>query len=122
MELSVFRPSQVIDMARDYTLLADGRKIATIKRGQTQTVSIPQTTQYIQAKIDWCSSRKVAVESLSSRQLIVRNTFASNLLNALLLPLYYVTFGRNNYLTIDVVDQPTSESTKARQIKVPQAH
>ena len=57
MNIQVFRPKQFVDMARDYKLFADDVEVATIKRGVTQTVNIPDSTKNIQAKIDWCSSQ-----------------------------------------------------------------
>ncbi|MCF6435846.1 hypothetical protein [Pseudoalteromonas sp. MMG022] len=63
MDIEVFRPKQFQDMARDYKLFADGREVVLIKRGVTQSVSLPEGTQVIQAKIDWCSSAEVKLQS-----------------------------------------------------------
>lgn len=51
MNIQVFRPKQFVDMARDYKLFADDVEVATIKRGVTQTVNIPDSTKTIQAKL-----------------------------------------------------------------------
>ena len=100
MDIEVFRPKQFYDLARNYKLLADDKEIATIKRGITQTVSLPENVQFLQAKIDWCSSPKIHINELNSSKVIIENSFASNFVKALLLPLYYITFGKNKYLSI----------------------
>ena len=101
MDIEVFRPKQFHDMARDYKLFADGEEVAVIKRGISQIVSLPNETKVIQAKIDWCSSAEVKLSDLNSNQITVKNSFASNIFKALLLPLYYISFGKNKYLTIE---------------------
>ena len=100
MNIQVFRPKQFVDMARDYKLFADNVEIATIKRGVTQTFEIPDTTKNIQAKIDWCSSQTFPVSSLTEKGIIIKNSFGSNIFKFFLLSLYYITFGKNRYLTV----------------------
>ncbi|MGB1261367.1 MAG: hypothetical protein ACPG52_00535 [Cognaticolwellia sp.] len=101
MDIEVFRPKQFNDMARDYKLFADGEEVAVIKRGVSQVISLPNDTNVLQAKIDWCSSAEFNVSELSSNQITVKNSFAGNLFKALFLPLYYISFGKNKYLTIE---------------------
>ncbi|ATD01215.1 hypothetical protein [Pseudoalteromonas spongiae] len=101
MDIEVFRPKQFQDMARDYKLFADGKQVAVIKRGKTQTVSLPANTQVIQAKIDWCSSAEVKVSELSGTKITVKNTFANNIIEAMFFAWYYISFGKNKYLTIE---------------------
>lgn len=104
MDIQVFRPKQFIDMARDYKLLADGEEIAIIKRGETQLVSIPYSAKTIQAKIDWCTSQTFPVDSITSKGIVIKNSFASNRRNIfkmIFLPTYYITFGKGKYLSIE---------------------
>ena len=101
MDIDIFRPKQYCDLVRDYKLFADDKEIAMIKRGTNQTISLPNDTKFIQAKIDWCSSPKVYIDDLNSNKVIIRNSFAGNIITALLLSLYYMTFGKNRYLSIE---------------------
>jgi hypothetical protein len=98
MNIQIFRPKQFVDMARDYKLFADDVEVATIKRGIAQTFEIPDSTKNIQAKIDWCSSQPFPVASISDKGIIIKNTFGSNKL--FLLTIYYITVGKNRYLSI----------------------
>ncbi len=42
MEIEVVRPKQFADIFRDYHLLVDGKEAAVIKRGATQTITLPE--------------------------------------------------------------------------------
>lgn len=101
MEIEITRPKQYQDKIRDYHLIIDGEKVAKIKPNSTQTINIPDNAEYIQAKIDWCSSPKLYVKDLTSNKILVKNSFAGNFIKALFLPLYYITFGKGKYLTIE---------------------
>ncbi|WP_105167841.1 hypothetical protein [Pseudoalteromonas sp. T1lg23B] len=101
MDIEVFRPKQYQDMARDYKLFADGQEVAVIKRGVTQVVSLPDDTKAIQAKIDWCSSEPVKLSELKSKKITIKNTFAGNIVKVLFLTFYYISLGKNKYLTIE---------------------
>ena len=52
MEIEVTRPKQSSDSARDYHLLADGKEVAAIKCGTTQTVTLPKGSKKLKAVID----------------------------------------------------------------------
>lgn len=101
MKIEVTRPKQFADMARDYHLLVDGEEIAVIKRGVTQTVTLPEGSKTLKAVIDWCSSPDFQVSDIRSGQIVVKNSFASNFFKALFLPLYYISLGKNRYLRIE---------------------
>lgn len=103
MIIEVSRPKQYADMARDYRLLADGKNIAVLARGSTQTITLPEGTQELTAVIDWCSSPALKVSDIHSGKIEVRNAFASSLVKSLFLPLYYISFGRAKYLVIEPV-------------------
>jgi hypothetical protein len=100
MNIHVFRPKQFVDIARDYKLFADDVEVAIIKRGGTQTIEIPDSTKNIQAKIDWCSSPVFPLASINDKGIIIKNSFGSNIFTLVLLPLYYITFGKNKYLSV----------------------
>jgi len=71
----------------------------------TKTISLPENTKFLQAKIDWCSSPKINISDLNLSKVIIENSFSSNIVKALLLPLYCITFGKNKYLSIKQVKQ-----------------
>lgn len=101
MIIEVYRPKQFHDMARDYKLFADGKEVGIIKRGVRQTISLPSGAKVLQAKIDWCTSPEFELSELQSNKITIKNSFASNFIKAIVLPLYYITYGRNRYLTIE---------------------
>ena len=100
MEIEITRPKQYQDKIRDYYLWADDKKVGKVKPNSTATYVIPDNTQKIRFTIDWCSSPEFKVQDIQSGKVTVSNTSGSNRVSALLLPLYYITFGKNKYLTI----------------------
>jgi hypothetical protein len=101
MEIKVFRPTQFADMARDYILCADGKEIATISRGETKMVNIPDSAKNIHAKIDWCSSPLLPVSAITAGSITVKNSFSHHPLKFLFLTLYYISFGKRTYLLVE---------------------
>ncbi|QGX38421.1 hypothetical protein [Permianibacter aggregans] len=101
MEIKVTRPKQFADMVRDYRLLADSKEIAVIKRGTTQSVTLPEGCKMLKAEIDWCSSPEFPVSEIRAGKIVVKNSFSSNFLKAMFLPLYYISFGKEMYLAIE---------------------
>lgn len=101
MDIEIIRPKQYQDKIRDYHLVVDGSKLTKIKPNSKTIISIPDDAVYIQAKIDWCSSPKFYIKDIKSKQVIIKNTFGGRFFTALFLPLYYITFGKDKYLTIE---------------------
>ena len=101
MEIEVIRPKQYADMARDYHLLVDGKEVAVIKRGTTQTVTLPEGSKTLKAVVDWCSSPDFDVSDICSGKVVVKNSFGSNVFKSLFLPLYYISLGKEKYLKIE---------------------
>jgi hypothetical protein len=101
MDIEIIRPKQFQDKIRDYHLYADGNKLIKIKPNSSQVISVPSHTKYIEAKIDWCSSPKFYLDNSPSKKLIVKNRISGGFFKALILPMYYITFGRRQYLKIE---------------------
>lgn len=99
MEIEVKRPAQWADMIRTYEILIDGVKVSEISRGETIKLAVPDEQFTIQARIDWCTSNVISSNNIS-RKLIVKNSFSGNPLKWLFI-LYYVSFGKNGYLTLN---------------------
>jgi hypothetical protein len=60
--LILTRPRQYVDMLRRYTIIVDGHRRATIRRGQTISLDLPPGRHQVVAKIDWCRSNPVEIE------------------------------------------------------------
>lgn len=101
MEIEIIRPKQYQDKIRDYHLEVDGKKLIEVKPNSKFTLTIPDDAEYIQAKIDWCSSPKFYIKDIKSNKVTIKNTFSGNFLKAIFSPLYYITIGKNKYLTIE---------------------
>ncbi len=101
MEITVFRPIQCNDKFRDYKLIVDNKVVASLKRGETKVILLPEDANTIKAKIDWCTSPSFPVSSITSGKITVKNSFSDNVFKFLFLPLYYISFGRGKYLTIE---------------------
>lgn len=101
MEVEIVRPKQFADIFRDYHLLVDGEEVAVVRRGATQTITLPEGSKTLKAVIDWCSSPDFNVSDIRSGKIVVKNSFASNVFKFLFLPLYYVSFGKEKYLKIE---------------------
>jgi len=101
MEILINRPEQQQDHFRNYRLYADGKKLTTLKPNSTIKLKIPDDTEYIQAKVDWCSSPKLYISDIKSYTIVVKNTLEDNLSAGILAALDYITFGRKLYLTIE---------------------
>lgn len=100
MDLEIIRPKQFQYKIRDYHLFVDGNKFTKIKPNSSQVISVPSHTKYIQAKIYWCSSPKYYLDNSPAKKLIIKNRITGGFLKALILPLYYITFGKRRYLQI----------------------
>jgi hypothetical protein len=101
MDIEIIRPKQFQDKIRNYHLYVDGNKFIKIRPNSSQVISLPSHTKFIQAKIDWCSSPKFYLDNSPSQKLIIKNKISGSFFKALILPLYYITFGKNKYLTIE---------------------
>ena len=101
MEIEVVRPKQFADIFRDYHLLINGKEAAVIKRGATQTITLPEGSKTLKAVVDWCSSPDFDFSDIRSGKIVVKNSFSSNFFKSLFLPLYYISLGKERYLKIE---------------------
>ncbi len=101
MDIEITRPKQYTDKFRDYYLWVDDNEIATIKPNSKQQITFPDDSKNIRVTVDWCSSAEFKISNFNSKKLIIKNSFGDNLLKSIFLPLYYITFGKDKYLTIE---------------------
>ena len=125
------RTSEYNNRLRDYQLFLDGKKIGTIANGQTKEFETTSGQHTILAKIDWCSSPEITLtlNQTDKKELkvggfkngnwimlisigaialhfILRTVFNFNyaiflVIPAFILLVYYLTFGRKKYLTLN---------------------
>jgi hypothetical protein len=136
--IKIQRTSDYINAVRNYRLFIDGKKIGTLSNGQRKEFEIPPGQHTLVAKIDWCSSPNlsIVINETDSKTYIVGSikywkwflplvlmicTLTLILPHApysyyklfLLLPIflfliYYLTFGRKKYLTLQEKSNLTS--------------
>ncbi len=101
MDIEIIRPKQYQDRIRNYKLVIDGVETTIIKPNSKTRITLPDDAEYLQGKIDWCTSPKFYVRDIKSSQVSIKNSFGGNWFTAILLPLYYITFGKGKYLKIE---------------------
>jgi len=115
---------------RQIGIYIDGQQIGTVGNGEVKTFEIPDGNHSIKAKIDWCGSRELEFSVQGDEKkyfklsgfkysniimpaaivivilsLVLRKMFRIEYAAWLILPVflvlfYYLTFGRNDYLTL----------------------
>ena len=115
---------------RQFAIILDGQKLGTVANGEVKSFEIPDGNHSLKAKIDWCGSREIefTVSNEEKRyfklsgfrhsniimpialvlvilSLILRRVYHAEYTIWLILPVflllfYYLTFGRNDYLTL----------------------
>ena len=136
--IKIQRTNDYINALRKYRLYIDGQKIGTINNDETKDFEIPSGRHSLIAKIDWCSSPEISFEVKDDHtktilvgglkngkwimpiiliivvvSLLLPNYSQTNYKLFLVLPpclfiLYFITFGRKNYLTLSEKDKPTT--------------
>ena len=129
-KLIISRKLEWNNKLRQIGIYMDGQKIGTIGNGEIKTFDVPDGNHSIKAKIDWCGSREsafsisgeekkyfklsgfkysniimpmalvIVILSLLLRKLFHIDYAAWLILPVFLMLLYYLTFGRNDYLTL----------------------
>jgi hypothetical protein len=132
------RTNDYMNLMRDYRLFIDGQKIGSIGNAQTKEFEIPAGRHSLIAKIDWCSSQELSfeIDKDDSKTLLVSGFIISKwimplilgiiafsfivtlithfyftlfiILPAFLLLLYFLTFGRKNYLSLKEKEKVTA--------------
>lgn len=128
--LIVKRKSEWLNWARSVSIYLDGQKIGSVSNGDTGEFQIAEGDHQLKARIDWCGSQihsftvtgeqayTVKVNSykysllillsemvLLITHVIVQKTYGISYIFWFIIPfflcsIYYVTFGRNQYLQV----------------------
>lgn len=134
-KIIITRTSEWNNRLRSVGIYVDDQKIGTIANGETKTFDIADGQHNIRAKVDWCGSRTVdfsisgeekkyfrlsgyrysrymglVVASIIILNFILKRTIGLNYVLWLIIPLfvyllYYITFGRNDYLRLREEDK-----------------
>ena len=59
--LIITRKSEFVNALRDYRIYLNGKEIGTISNGETEEFVIPEGTNTLIAKIDWCGSQELKI-------------------------------------------------------------
>ncbi len=99
MELIVSRDSGYADKLRAYVIFVDGKKVGTIRNGETQKFPIATGAHVICAGIDWCKTDllRFTVSDGESPAFQVRSNLRGS---RLFLALWYALVARNQYLLL----------------------
>ena len=129
-KIKIQRTQEYNNRLRDFIILIDGKEIGKIANGETKNFEILPGHHIIKAKIDWCSSPELSIiiddnETKSLKvggfkydnwlmpitfvvfffHFIIKAKTGINGIIFLVIPtflllVYYLTFGRNKYLTL----------------------
>jgi hypothetical protein len=129
-KITISRKQEWNNRLRHFTIYLDGQKLGSVGNGEVKTFDIPDGNHSMRAKVDWCGSRELefsitgdetkyfklsgfkhsntimpAAVVLLFLSLILRRLYHIAFAQWLILPiflllLYYLTLGRNDYLTL----------------------
>jgi len=102
--LRLTRSNEYANRRRSIKILIDGKEAGKVDNGETKNFEVESGSHTVQAKIDWCSSRKVNFDiSDNETRLFALNSFANGNILALFMTSYYITFGANRYLKLEEI-------------------
>lgn len=100
MEIVISRPKQYIDRVRAYDLQVDGLSVAKIRPGEEIRITVPEGSQNLVAKVDWCASNVFPLAGLQAgARLEVKNPMGRKMWLPFY-PIYAITVHRASYLLI----------------------
>lgn len=100
--IRIKRTNEYSNLLRDYKIFIDGQQVGTIANGETKDFSTTVGQHTVTAKIDWCSSPDVSID-VKENQTIALNVYGLKTPIEFLVHIYYLTKGRNRYLTLEAV-------------------
>ena len=101
--IRIKRMNEYSNLMRDYKIFIDGQQVGTIANGETKSFSTTAGQHTVTTKIDWCSSPDVTID-VEENQTVDLNVYGLKTPIEFLLLIYYLTKGRNRYLTLEVVN------------------
>lgn len=97
--ISINRLSGYSNKFRKIKLVLDHQVIAELKDGEIKIINVSPGTHTIKAEIDWCQSNEIelTIREGETKELVLKGTNP-------FLALYYITFGRKNYLLLEALN------------------
>ncbi len=94
--ISINRLSGYSNKFRKIKLVLDHQVIAELKDGEIKIINVSPGPHTIKAEIDWCQSNEIelTIREGETKELVLKGTNP-------FLALYYITFGRKNYLILE---------------------
>ncbi|MBN4071946.1 hypothetical protein JYT83_00860 [bacterium AH-315-F18] len=99
--LTVLRDNGWTDKIRNYRILVDGIEIGSLGEGAKLKHPISEGPHVIEAKIDWCGSHPLEFSTTTEDQTVVVKSGLRGW--RVFLSIYYITFGRRNYITLELL-------------------
>lgn len=97
-EIELTRKEGFVDHLRAYHVLLDGDQIGEVRVGETLVYDVKPGRHEFQLKISWCWSRKIQLDLDAGSSVRLRCKPRS-----LLTVFYGVTFGRHEYIKLEVI-------------------
>ena len=103
MKLKFIRQKQYADRIRRYSIIIDGEKCEEIRSGEEKTINVSDKPHEVYLKIDWCTSNTIKIQDTGKTEIIFScyNSFSGPKMFIPFLILFYVTFWRDRYLTLE---------------------
>lgn len=97
--ISINRLSGYSNKFRKIKLVLDHQVIAELKDGEIKIINVSPGPHTIKAEIDWCQSNEIelTIREGETKELVLKGTNP-------FLALYYITFGRKNYLLLEMLN------------------
>ncbi|WP_127844832.1 hypothetical protein [Psychroflexus aestuariivivens] len=96
-QITINRISGYSNKLRKIKLVLDNQVKYKIKDGEDKTINVNPGKHILKAKIDWCQSNeiKLDIKEGENKNISLKGTNP-------FLALYYITFGRNKYLKLEI--------------------
>ncbi|MCS3532721.1 hypothetical protein [Chryseobacterium sp. JUb7] len=98
-KIIINRSSEFANYIRSIDIYLGNKKIGEIKNGESKEFDVKPGKHSLVAKIDWCSSNFIDLDIHSDQEIVRFNLNGRNPFFSL----YYVTFGKNQYLKLESI-------------------
>ena len=95
--IEINRTRQYANKARAIAIFVNGKKVGSIKDGETELFNLEEQRNEVFAKIDWCKTKPLEISCKENET--VKLELGSSLSGAkMLLAIYYIIFKTSEYL------------------------
>ncbi|MDP3521359.1 MAG: hypothetical protein Q8S02_12135 [Hydrogenophaga sp.] len=98
--LSVRRDIGYADKLRKYRIFVNDSEIGQLAEGAVLHQDVGEGPHTVEARIDWCSSRPLKLDALTSGHVVVVRSSLRGW--RVVLALWYLIFNRQDYLTLEL--------------------